>query len=137
MLTFISPCVSVAVKHCNLRTIKENRIDPSLLSKFACMHIYIYACTSFYQFAFIKKCLYIRLECGKLSRPRYHNGEIDLQIGEDGFSEIATFNCAPGYYVSGSSALHCEKGVWDGREPECKREYYLLILLIYHFILPL
>ncbi len=39
-----SLCVSVAVKHCNLRTIKEKKVDPSLLSKFVlmqCMH----ACT--------------------------------------------------------------------------------------------
>ncbi len=55
---------------------------------------------------------------------------MDVKIGEDGFSEIATFNCAPGYYVSGSSALHCEKGVWDGREPECKREYYQSIFTL-------
>ncbi|XP_064394453.1 sushi, von Willebrand factor type A, EGF and pentraxin domain-containing protein 1-like [Halichondria panicea] len=82
------PPLCASVKHCNLRTIKKKKVDPSLL------------------------------KCGQLSEPRY--GGMDVKIGEDGFSEIATFNCAPGYYVSGSSALHCEKGVWDGREPECK-----------------
>ena len=85
-------------------------------------------CYSLYRFAFTKLWLYTRLECGQLSEPRY--GGMDVKIGEDGFSEIATFNCAPGYYVSGSSALHCEKGVWDGREPECKREYYQSIFTL-------
>ena len=41
--------------------------------------------------------------------------------GNDG--EIATFSCAPGYYVYGASAIHCAGGVWNNQEPECKREF--------------
>ncbi len=67
------------------------------------------------------KMLVSHSECGELTVPRY--GSVAAKIGEDGLSEIATFSCAPGYYVSGSSALHCENGAWDDREPECKREH--------------
>ena len=64
-------------------------------------------------------------ECGKLSAPRY--GKVNIMIGEDKISEIATFSCVPGYYVSGSSTLRCERGEWDGHEPECKREQYIYV----------
>jgi len=64
-------------------------------------------------------------ECGKLSAPRF--GDLALKDGEDGRSEIAIFTCVPGYYVSGSSAIHCVKGIWDGKEPQCLRKYIRLL----------
>ena len=90
------PCVSVAM------AIYPCSLEPTLHQTLSSFHV----------------------ECGKLQSPRF--GRMDTQVGNDGDSEIATFNCARGYYLVGSSAVQCEDGAWNGKEPKCERMYLVL-----------